>query len=187
MGDAPDLGTPLLSTLGCRVEAAIFAAPRPVALGEIAALLPEGVDLDGVIDEIEAFWADRGVQVVRSPAGLAMRAREDMLPKLAPAPLRRMSEAAGATLMAIAMHQPATVRQVEEVRGVRLARGIIESLEASDLIRSVGRRRATGRAALYETTERFLDAVGIEQLADLPTTEEALMMDLEPSREDVGP
>ena len=178
MSGAPDLDTPLLSSLRSRVEAALASARKPVSAADLEAVLPRGVDVRALVAEVAAFWEGRGVSVAGDDTGWSMRAREELLPAGDPAPLRRLSEAAGATLMAIAMHQPATVRDIERVRGVRLARGMLEGLEASGLVRVVGRRRATGRAALHETTERFLDAVGIDELSDLPTLEEALLMDL---------
>ncbi len=179
MADETALDTPLLASLRSRVEAAVFAARKPVRVEDLAALLPRGVDVAATLREAAAFWSDRGIALAEGPDGWSMAARAELLPEVEGPPLRRMSEAAGATLMAIAMHQPVTIRQLETVRGVRLARGIVESLEASGFVRVADRRRATGRAALYETTERFLDATGLEQLSDLPTPEEALMMDLD--------
>ena len=172
-------GAPLFTTAEARIEAAIFAASRPVLERELQVLLPEGVDVHAALKSIAAFWSKRGVEVVRTPSGWIMRAREDLLPEEQSTTLRRLSDAAGATLMTIAMHQPITVQQIETIRGVRLARGIVESLEGSGLVRSVGRKGGSGRAVMYEVTERFLDWAGLDQLSDLPSTEEAMMLELD--------
>jgi len=169
-----DPGMPLLASLDSRIESLLVAAQRPVAPAEIAALLPEGSDVASAIERIAAFWAGRGVQLVRGPEGLSLKARKECLPPDNEANARRLSEGAIATLAVIAMHQPLTVPQIEAVRRVKLARGIIESLEASGLIEEVDRRRGTGRAKLYGTTEGFLRMTGLEALSDMPTPEEVL-------------
>ena len=165
-------GLPLLASLDARVEALLAAAPAPVPLHVLAAMLPEGSDLEACLRRIEAFWEGRGVALVRDSAGLTLRARQELLPPDAAAPGRRLSEGAVATLAVIAMHQPIAVPEIEAVRGVKLARGIIESLERAGLVEEGSRRRGTGRARLYATTDAFLDRMGLAALSDLPTPEE---------------
>jgi segregation and condensation protein B len=175
--DELDGGAPLLSPLDARVEAALFAAVRPVQEREFAVLLPDGSDVYGALRRVAAFWEGRGILVLCGPDGWTMRTRTDLLPD-ASSKLRRFTDAAGATLIAIAMHQPVTVQQIEAIRGVKLARDIVEGFEKAGLVRAVGRRRGSGRAVMWEVTEKFLEWAELDQLSDLPSPEEAMMLDL---------
>lgn len=173
------VGTPLLSSLDARVEAALFAAGRVVTINEIAALLPHGVDVQASVRRVQEFWADRGIQLEKHADGWVMRANVALLPEDTPLTVRRLSEAAIATLAVIAMHQPVTLAQIEKTRGVKLARGIIESLLRSGLVFEAGRASGTGGAISYAVTEKFLERFDLQSLADLPTAEEAFLLDLD--------
>ena len=67
------------------------------------------------------------------------------------------------TLAIIAYRQPATRAQVSAVRGVNVD-GVIRTLVLRGLIREV----AGGHARRYETTELFLELLGIDSLDRLP-------------------
>lgn len=170
---------PLFATLDQRIEAALFAASRPLKPERLSEILPAGADVVGAIERICAFWKGRGIQVVHEGGGYLMRARAELLP--AEARLgsgRKLSEQAVATLAVIAMHQPVTLKQIETVRGVKLGRVVLDALVDAGLIEVVGRRRGTGTAAAYATTAKFLDRTGLSSLSDLPTPEEAFSLDL---------
>lgn len=170
-----DLGSPLLATLESRVESLLLAAGRALPPAEISALLPEGTDLGAILDRLEAFWSGRGIVLQRTSAGCRLRARAELVPETdSQRSTRKLSEGAVSTLAVIAMHQPITVPQIETVRRVKLARGIVESLEEAGLIEGGDRRRGTGRAIRYETTEKFLVLTGLSALSDMPTPEEVL-------------
>lgn len=174
----PEAGLPLLASLDARVEALLAASPAPVPGPRLAALLPEGTDVAACLGRIAAFWEGRGLVLERGPEGVRLRARAELVPEEAAGVGRRLSEGAVATLAAIAVHQPIAVPQIEAVRNVRLARGIVESLERAGLVEEVDRRRGTGRAKLYGTTPRFLETIGLEALSDLPTPEEIMHLDI---------
>lgn len=172
-------GTPLLSTLDSRIEAALFAARRPVKESEIAKLLPAGTDVAAALLRIQQFWNDRGIRIAPLPAGWIVEADTAALPDDTPLSVRKLSEAAIATLAVIAMHQPVTVAQIEKVRGVKVLRAILDSLEASGLIAQAARRVRTGLPIAYVVTPKFLERFDLSSLSDLPTSEEALMLDLD--------
>lgn len=173
------LGAPLLSTLEARVEAAIFGAGRAVSEKELRAILPEGTDVASIMTSINMFWAKRGIHLEGGPDGWLFTADKEFLPQDSGLSSRRLSGAAIATLAAIAMHTPATVVQIEKVRGVKVARPIIDSLVDAGLIAEVGRGRGAGKAVAYGVTELFLQRFGLRALADLPTSEEAFLLDLD--------
>jgi segregation and condensation protein B len=55
---------------------------------------------------------------------------------------------------------------------VTVSPGVIRSLEARGWIDVVGHRDAPGRPALYATTRKFLDDLGLRSLQELPPLEE---------------
>ncbi|APT92569.1 segregation and condensation protein B [Corynebacterium phocae] len=77
----------------------------------------------------------------------------------------RLSRAALETLAVIAYRQPCTRAQVAGVRGVNVD-GVMRTLALRGLIREVEQRE--GLAHQYETTELFLELLGIDSLERLP-------------------
>lgn len=78
----------------------------------------------------------------------------------------KLSRAALETLAVIAYRQPATRAQVSAVRGVNVD-GVMRTLQLRGLIREVDMEDAHG-AHFYETTELFLELLGIDSLERLP-------------------
>ena len=81
---------------------------------------------------------------------------------------RRLSRAAVETMSIIAYHQPVTRAEVEEIRGVALSRGTLDTLLEAGWMQPRGRRKVPGRPLQWGTTEAFLDHFGLESLAALP-------------------
>ena len=84
----------------------------------------------------------------------------------------KLSRAAMETLAIIAYHQPTTRAEIEDIRGVSVAKGTLDVLLATGWIRPRGRRRSPGRPITYGTTDAFLLHFGLEQVGDLPGLEE---------------
>jgi segregation and condensation protein B len=85
------------------------------------------------------------------------------------------------TLAIIAYRQPVTRGYIEDIRGVGVSASIIQTLEARGWIDPVGHRETPGRPALYATTRKFLDDLGLRSLEELPPLEEiAQTLSLEP-------
>lgn len=78
----------------------------------------------------------------------------------------KLSRAALETLAIVAYRQPATRAQVSAVRGVNVD-GVMRTLVLRGLIREVDIEPVTG-AHRYETTELFLELLGIDSLERLP-------------------
>ena len=94
----------------------------------------------------------------------------------------RYSRAVMETLAIIAYRQPVTRGDIEDVRGVVVSTQIIQTLEARGWIDVVGHRETPGRPALYATTRKFLDDLGLRSLEELPPLEEiAKTLQLEPA------
>src|SRR5205814_4349682 len=93
----------------------------------------------------------------------------------------RYSRAVMEPLAIIAYRQPVTRGDIEDIRGVTVTTQIIQSLENRAWIDVVGHRETPGRPALYATTRRFLDDLGLRSLQELPPLEDiAKTLQLEP-------
>ncbi|MGE5503006.1 MAG: SMC-Scp complex subunit ScpB [Actinomycetota bacterium] len=152
------------------VEALLFASDKPLDERAIAERLPEGVDAAAVLAELESHYAARGVNLVRREGKWAFRTAPDLAEamRIETTEQRRLSRAAIETLAIIAYHQPVTRAEIEEIRGVALSKGTLDTLFAAGWVRPRGRRRTPGRPLTWATTDGFLDHFGLESLDDLP-------------------
>ena len=72
------------------------------------------------------------------------------------------------TLSIIAYHQPVSRAEIEEIRGVSVSPGTIDTLLEMNWIRIKGRRKAPGNPITYGTTEEFLVHFDLTNIRDLP-------------------
>jgi segregation and condensation protein B len=156
------------------LEALLFAAAEPLDEKTLALRLPKGTDIPALIDELEAHYTNRGVNLVRVAGKFAMRTASDLAGALAleTTVQRKLSRAAVETLAIIAYHQPVTRAEVEEIRGVALSKGTLDMLMEIGWIKPKGHRETPGRPATWVTTEAFLMHFGLDALDDLPGVEE---------------
>lgn len=167
------------------LEALLFASDKPLGAPVLAERLPDGADVPALLEELQGLYANRGVHLVEVGDGWAFRTADDLSAHMTverEVP-RKLSRAAIETLAIVAYHQPVTRAEVEEIRGVALSRGTIDTLLEAGWIRPKGRRRAPGKPVTWGTTPAFLDHFGLEDLTALPGVEElkaAGLLDLRP-------
>ena len=156
------------------VEAMIFASSEPVAEKSIASRLPEGTDVKELLEEVQAAYVNRGVNLVRVGDAWAFRTADDLsfLLQKEAVETRKLSKAALEVLAIIGYHQPVTRAEIEEVRGVVTSKGTLDVLMETGWVRMRGRRKTPGRPVTYGTTAEFLDHFGLEQIRDLPGLDE---------------
>ena len=156
------------------LEALLFAATEPLDIPTLAGRLPQGADVESLLGELQAAYANRGVNLVQAGGRWRFRTAEDLsfLLRRDAVEQRPLSRAALETLAIIAYHQPVTRADVEEIRGVSASKGVFDVLMESGWVRMRGRRRTPGRPVTYGTTPEFLDHFGLESLRDLPGLEE---------------
>ena len=156
------------------LEAILFASAEPLRAADLAKFLPDGVDVGALLEELAGLYANRGVNLIRAGDRWAFRSAADLagLMRLEKAVKRRLSRAAIETLAIVAYHQPVTRAEVEEIRGVGLSRGTLDTLLEMAWIKPRGRRRTPGRPVTWGTTDGFLDHFGLESLDALPGQEE---------------
>ncbi|MEK9661353.1 MAG: SMC-Scp complex subunit ScpB [Alphaproteobacteria bacterium] len=156
------------------VEAILFAAVEPLDEASIAARLPENSDVPALLAELQAQYAERGVNLVRVARKWALRTAPDLADRLQieREATRKLSRAAIETLAIIAYHQPITRAEVENIRGVAVNRGTLDVLLEAGWIKPGRRRDVPGRPVTWLTAEAFLDHFGLESLKDLPGVKE---------------
>jgi segregation and condensation protein B len=152
------------------LEALLFAAAEPLDETTLKAQLPGDDDISALLEELRAFYAGRGVNLMRIAGKWAFRTAEDLsyLLERYATQERRLSKAALETLSIIAYHQPVTRAEIEEIRGVTTSAGTIDILLETGWVRLRGRRRAPGRPVTYGTTDSFLSHFGLDSIKDLP-------------------
>jgi segregation and condensation protein B len=156
------------------LEAMLFASAEPLDEKTLAAPLPPGADIKAALQQLQAEYAPRGVNLVRVAGKWAFRTAADLSWLLTKDSVvqRKLSRAAIETLAIVAYHQPVTRAEVEEIRGVSAAKGTLDVLLETGWVRPRGRRKAPGRPVTYGTTEAFLSHFGLERLDDLPGLDE---------------
>src|ERR1700760_410356 len=156
------------------LEALLFAAGEPLDEATLAKGLPEGVNVKESLEQLQAEYATRGVNLVRIGKKWTFRTAGDLSWLLTKETVesRKLSRAAIETLAIIAYHQPVTRAEIEEIRGVQTAAGTLDVLLKTAWIRPRGRRKAPGRPITYGTTEAFLSHFGLEEVGDLPGLDE---------------
>ncbi|MCF8149564.1 MAG: SMC-Scp complex subunit ScpB [Burkholderiaceae bacterium] len=168
------------------LETALLAATEPLPLSELKKLFEEEFDDDTwrtLLDDLRRDWTNRGVELVQLASGWRFQTRPDYqsyLDRLKNDKPPKYSRAVMETLAIIAYRQPVTRGDIEDVRGVAVSPNILKTLEGRGWIDAVGHRDAPGRPALYATTRRFLDDLGLRSLTELPPlTEIERVMNLE--------
>lgn len=152
------------------LEALLFAAAEPLDEASLRRHLGPKDDVGQLLDELQGYYAGRGVTLVRVAGKWQFRTAEDLsfLLEHYTTEQRKLSKAALETLAIIAYHQPVTRAEIEEVRGVTTSKGTIDVLLETGWIRLRGRRRAPGRPVTYGTTDAFLEHFGFDSIKDLP-------------------
>lgn len=167
------------------IEAALLVAGRPLSLKRMAALFPKDSmpthdELKQAISDLEADYADRGVELKQVGKGYRFHSREkysEWVSRLSEERPARYSRALLETLAIIAYRQPVTRGDIEDVRGVTVSSDTIRTLVERQWIREVGHRDVPGKPALFGTAPGFLEHFNLTSLSDLPPLSE--LRDLE--------
>jgi len=178
------------------IEGIIYIAPEPVDLDAIAKTL-EGEDRERLKQKLEELIldferAEHGIQIRQVAGGYKFSSKAEhhevfrrFVKSLKPA--IRLSKPALETLAVIAYRQPATLPEIESIRGVDCG-GVIHTLLEKKLVVTAGRKNVVGRPILYRTSRDFLVHFGLKDVSELPSLREfeemarqALGVDLEPS------
>src|SRR6202789_2756391 len=178
-------------SLKAQLEAIVYAAETPITVEQMFQLVKESVMAEGAADDAdgksrvrscleelvgEYGSQDHGIEIRQVAGGYRMSTKpeqHEMVRSFAKSlkPPIRLSLPALETLAVIAYKQPATVPEINEIRGVDSG-GVIATLLDRKLITTAGRKQVIGRPILYKTTKEFLMRFGLKDVSELPSMEE---------------
>jgi segregation and condensation protein B len=160
------------------LEAILFAADQPLSVAKLAQLSPKPVEpasLQVALEELAAEYEGRAVELRQVAGGWQFCTRPeygDWVRKFLQAEARqKLSRAALETLAIIVYRQPITKTEIEALRGVDSS-GVLKTLLERRLVKVLGRKRVIGRPILYGSSREFLQYFGLNDLTDLPRTED---------------
>ncbi len=168
--------------LQAKLEALLFASPRPLTVNDILEILGEDENLTfkdvknwiHQISEIHASRPDAGFHLECTDLGqYQFRTKPQVasiVERLFSKRPRPLSRAAQESLAIVAYRQPVSRADIEFIRGTDSG-SIIKNLLERDLIRCVGRKDIPGKPMLFGTTEEFLRVYRLAGLGELPSLE----------------
>src|ERR1700723_9888 len=166
------------------IEAALFAAGRPLMVSQIAQLFEEHVrpstaEVRAQLEALAEDYSTRGIEMKETASGFRVQVRGALaseISRLWPERPPRFSRALLETLALIAYRQPITRAEIEAVRGVAVNPNIVKTVIERNWVRVVGHRDVPGRPELLGTTREFLDYFGLRSLDELPPLAELKAM-----------
>jgi len=160
------------------LEAVLLSAQQPLSVLELKKVFVDEIASDVLrvlLDDLREEWSGQPVELVQLASGWRFRTRAEYMPyleRLNPEKPPKYSRAVLETLAIIAYRQPVTRGDIEDIRGVTVATQVIKALEERGWVDVVGHRDTPGRPALFATTKKFLDDLGLRSLTELPPLEE---------------
>ena len=181
---------PLIPQLRSRLESILLVVDSPASVEELARVLDaEPTVVSDTLRAVERELTERGsgIDLRETPEGWRFYTRKENADAVEQFVLdgtqTKLSRAALETLAVIAYRQPVTRAQVAGVRGVNVD-GVVRTLLLRGLIREIeSPEPSVGHAHQYETTELFLELLGIDSLERLPDLA-PLLPDIEQIDED---
>mgnify|MGYP001304103733 FL=1 len=163
----------MISQLRSQLESVLLVIDTPASVATLARVLDaEEATVESLLRATAAEFDERGsgFDLRETQEGWRLYTRQANAPVveqfLLDGSQTKLSRAALETLAVVAYRQPATRSQISAVRGVNVD-GVMRTLQLRGLIREVDVEPATG-AHRYETTELFLELLGIDSRDRLP-------------------
>jgi len=156
------------------VEALLFAASDPLDEKTLKNMLPVDTDIEEIMNNLFNLYKGRGVELKKVNNKWMFKTASDLsfiMQKEAKIQ-KKLSRAALETLSIIAYHQPVSRAEIEEIRGVTVSPGTIDTLMEINWVKIKGRRKTPGNPITYGTTDEFLVHFDLENIKELPGLDE---------------
>ena len=156
------------------LEAVIFSSKDPVSIKDLQKLCPFIKDIDSSLKNLISFYENRSINIVKIKNTYTFRT-SPLYGSFVSTTVEKkikLSKAAKETLAVIAYHQPITRTESEDVRGVSLYKGLMDTLLDAKWVTIGPRRDTPGMPVTYKTTDEFLDYFGLNNVKDLPNFNE---------------
>ena len=156
------------------VEALLFAASDPLDEKTLKDMLPVDTDIEEIMNNLLSLYKGRGVELKKINNKWMFKTASDLsfiMQKEAKIQ-KKLSKAALETLSIIAYHQPVSRAEIEEIRGVTVSPGTIDTLMEISWVKIKGRRKTPGNPITYGTTDEFLVHFDLENIKELPGLDE---------------
>ena len=116
-----------------RVEAVLFAAPKPVTREILARVVGRDCALDLLLDDLREDLRGRPIELVRAGESFMLHTRPAFGPTVRvafdiPADAKQLTKLEAGVLMAVAMFQPVTRGEISEMFGREISRDLIAAL-----------------------------------------------------------
>lgn len=165
------------------LEAVLMVTDQPLDASTLAELL--GLEKEAVEQTLQSLateyaqahgGAGRGFVLRSTGAGWRFYSHPDFAADIATflthGQSARLSQAALETLAVVAYRQPISRSQIAAIRGVSVD-SVVKTLQIRGLVEEYGQEEHT-QATLYQTTDSFLEIMGLTSLAELPQLSEHL-------------
>ena len=162
-----------------QLEAIIFASEAAVSLARLKEALQNQyskAELRQLLQQLAMLQHGRSIELIETAEGFRFQVRakyRNIITQVWPERPTRLSPTMLETMAVIAYHQPVTRADIEQIRGVSNNSQILRSLFDWNWIKESGFRELPGRPALLVTTPQFLNAFGLNSLAQLPPLQDA--------------
>jgi segregation and condensation protein B len=163
----------VLPDLRAALEAVLLVIDDPVDEVTLAQVVERPTEeVAAILRELAAEYdaAGRGFELRQVAGGWRFYTRTSCAPYVErfvrDGQSAKLSQAALETLAVVAYRQPTTRSRIAAVRGVNVD-AVMRTLVTRGLIAEVGVERESG-SILYETTDHFLERLGLASVADLP-------------------
>ena len=156
------------------VEALLFAASDPLDEKTLKDMLPVDTNIEEIMNNLLSLYKGRGVELKKVNNKCMFKTASDLsfiMQKEAKIQ-KKLSRAALETLSIIAYHQPVSRAEIEEIRGVTVSPGTIDTLMEINWVKIKGRRKTPGNPITYGTTNEFLVHFDLENTKELPGLDE---------------
>lgn len=162
------------------IECVLFASGEPVSPKKLAEILECGVrDVRRAISLLKERYEKSGLEILETGEGIRLTTKKRYsvyIDRLFSNQKRRgLSNAALEVLAIIALRQPVTKAEIEEMRGVS-ADSLVQQLIRKDLIYCSGKLDKLGSPSHYSTTPKFLEVFELESLDQLPTLDDLRLL-----------